>query len=46
MAYVLIFCLIVAIISFSIFVIIDIFGGKYILDIEDLPMNCNTVIIL
>ena len=29
MAYVLIFCLIVAIISFSIFVIMDIFGGKY-----------------
>ena len=46
MAYVLIFCLIVAIISFSIFVIMDIFGGKYILDIEDLPMNCDTVIIL
>ena len=43
---VLIFCLIVAIISFSIFVIMDIFGGKYILDIEDLPMNCDTVIIL
>ena len=46
MAYVLIFCLIVAIISFSIFVIMDIFGGKYILDIEDLPMDCDTVIIL
>ena len=46
MAYVLIFCLIVALIVLSIFVVMDMYGNKYILDMKDLPIDCDTVIIL
>lgn len=46
MAYVLIFCLIVVLIVLSIFVVMDMCGNKYILDMKDLPIDCDTVIIL
>lgn len=46
MSYVLIFCFIVALIVLSIFVIMDVYGNKYILDMKDLPIDYDTVIIL
>lgn len=46
MAYVLIFCLIMVIIILSIFMVMDIYGYKYILNMKNLPIDCDTVIIL
>lgn len=46
MAYVLIFCLIIVIIILSIFMVMDICGYKYILNMKNLPIDCDTVIIL
>lgn len=46
MTYVLIFCLIILAIVFTIFAVMDFYGDKYILDIKALPTNCDTVIIL
>lgn len=46
MTYVLIFCLIVVAIVLGIFAIMDLYGDKYILDLKDLPIDCDTVIIL
>ena len=46
MDYVLIFCLIVVLIVLNIFVVMEMCGDKYILDMKDLPIDCDTVIIL
>ena len=46
MAYVLIFCLIIVLIILKILVVMDRYGQKYILDMKDLPINCDTVIVL
>lgn len=46
MAYVLIFCLMVLLIILEIFVVMDRHGQKYILEMKDLPGDCDTVIVL
>lgn len=46
MAYVLIFCLIIVLIVLSILGVMHVYGQKYILEIKDLPEDCDTVIIL
>ena len=46
MAYVLIFCLMVLLIILEIFVVMDRYGQKYILEMKDLPEDCDTVIVL
>ena len=46
MGYVLIFCLIIVLIVLEIFVVMDRYGQKYIFEMKDLPVNCDTVIVL
>ena len=46
MAYVLIFCLMIVLIILEILVLMDRYGQRYILDMKDLPINCDTVIVL
>ena len=46
MAYVLIFCLMIVLIVLEILVVMDEYGQKYILDMKDLPIDCDTVIVL
>ena len=46
MDYVLIFCLIIVLIILKILVVMDRYGQKYILDMKDLPIDCDTVIVL
>lgn len=46
MAYVLIFCLMIVLIVLSIFRVMYVYGQKYILEMKDLPVECDTVIIL
>lgn len=46
MDYVLIFCLIILLIVLSIFEVMYVYGQKYILEMKDLPVDCDTVIIL
>ena len=46
MAYVLIFCLMIVLIVLSIFGVMYVYGQKYILEMKDLPVECDTVIIL
>ena len=46
MAYVLIFCLMIVLIVLEILVVMDRYGQKYILDMKDLPIDCDTVIVL
>lgn len=46
MNYVLIFCLIVVFIVLSILGVIYAYGEKYILEMKDLPIECDTVIVL
>lgn len=46
MAYVLIFCLMLMLIILEIFVVMDRHGQEYILDMKDLPVDCDTVIVL
>ena len=46
MDYVLIFCLMIVLIVLEILVVMDRYGQKYILDMKDLPIDCDTVIIL
>lgn len=46
MDYVLIFCLIIVLIVLSIVEVMYVYGQKYILEMKDLPVECDTVIIL
>lgn len=46
MDYVLIFCLIIVLIVLSILEVMYVYGQKYILEMKDLPVECDTVIIL
>lgn len=46
MGYVLIFCLIVILIVLSILGVVNVYGKRYILEMKDLPVDCDTVIIL
>ncbi len=46
MAYVLIFCLMIVLIVLEILVLMDRYGQEYILDMKDLPIDCDTVIVL
>lgn len=46
MAYVLIFCLIIVLIVLEILVSMDRYGQRYILDMKDLPIDCDAVIVL
>ena len=46
MDYVLIFCLMIVLIVLEILVVMDRYGQKYILDMKDLPIDCDTVIVL
>lgn len=46
MGYVLIFCLIVILIVLSILGVVHVYGKRYILEMKDLPVDCDTVIIL
>ena len=46
MAYVVIFCLMIVLIVLEILVLMDRYGQEYILDMKDLPIDCDTVIVL
>ena len=46
MTYILIFCLIMVLIVLEILVVMNRYGQKYILEMKDLPINCDTVIVL
>lgn len=46
MTYILIFCLIMVLIVIEILVVMNRYGQKYILEMKDLPINCDTVIVL
>lgn len=46
MVYVLIFCLMIVLIVLSILAVMHAYGQKYILEMKDLPIECDTVIIL
>ena len=45
MAYVVIFCLMIVLIVLEILVLMDRYGQEYILDMKDLPIDCDTVIV-
>ncbi|WP_297713386.1 ElyC/SanA/YdcF family protein [Clostridium sp.] len=46
MVYILIFCLMIVLIVLEILVVMDRYGQEYILDMKDLPIDCDTVIVL
>lgn len=46
MAYILIFCLMIVLIVLEILLVMDRYGQEYILDMKDLPIDCDTVIVL
>lgn len=46
MTYIFIFCLIMVLIVLEILVVMNRYGQKYILEMKDLPINCDTVIVL